>query len=286
MSQENYKYTIHGFQQMKLIKHGLNNNDALLMAVIKDMYASNSVESLIHNEERYIWANQKYMSLYIPILGSHMTTHRVFSKLKDKGVLNTVTLNSRNGKSGKYFYVKPSPLMDELSEYTNHLGVNLQSDNRSINKNANDQLTKMQYKDTPTTDTPTNDNNTNAHSSKYSVEFERWWSIYPRKQGKGKAYANWKREKLDSRVDELIEKLQQQVAMEYAFTEIGYIPHGSTYLNESRYDDDVIPKRVNNERSGNNNPKGESYKEFATELSNRVDKNRHIYDELPDDHVF
>lgn len=66
--------------------------------------------------------------------------------------------------------------------------------------------------------------------------------------------------------------------------DFGWVMRPSNF--EKIIEDTYINKEGVNERSGNNNPKGESYKEFATELSNRVDKNRHIYDELPDDYVF
>ncbi len=33
------KYTIHGFQQKKLIEFNLDNDDALILTVIKEMYS-------------------------------------------------------------------------------------------------------------------------------------------------------------------------------------------------------------------------------------------------------
>lgn len=78
-----------------------------------------------------------------------------------------------------------------------------------------------------------------AKKSGYSEQFEKWWSIYPRKTAKGAAWNRWKRDKLDSKVNELVEKLEQQNALQYAFTETQYIPNASTYLNQKRYDDEV-----------------------------------------------
>ncbi len=75
--------------------------------------------------------------------------------------------------------------------------------------------------------------------SKYSPEFERWWNLYLRKQGKGQAYKVWKRDKLDKRIDELLEKLEEQNKYQFSHTDIQYIPHPSTYLNGSRYDDEI-----------------------------------------------
>ena len=46
------KYTIHGFQQEKLLEFNLDNDDALILSVIKDMYSSASIEFQIIDGER------------------------------------------------------------------------------------------------------------------------------------------------------------------------------------------------------------------------------------------
>ena len=258
------KFTIHGFQQQKLIEHGLDNNDALVMAVVRDMYSSISVEHKIIDGDRYIWVNQTALSEYVPIIGALRTFQRIFKKLTDKGVFESRVVNGRNGKTGKYFYLKPSQLLEDLTEYVAiaqgsdqppicHM-INRQNDGRSSDNLSGDQPPICRNKDTPTNDSPTNDTKQTpnpqtgadddskkspAKKSSYSEQFERWWAIYPRKTAKGAAWNRWKREKLDSKVDQLIEKLEQQNALQYAFTETQYIPNASTYLNQKRYDDEV-----------------------------------------------
>lgn len=79
-----------------------------------------------------------------------------------------------------------------------------------------------------------------AKKSDYSEKFEQWWALYPRKTGKGAAWKKWKSEKLEKRFDELLEKLKQQNAMQHAFMNPQYIVGASRYLNEARYDDEVV----------------------------------------------
>lgn len=254
------KFTIHGFQQAKLIEHGLNNNDALIMAVVRDMYSSVSVDHKIIDGDRYIWVSQTALSEYVPIIGALRTFQRIFKKLIDMGIFESRVVNGRNGKTGKYFYLKPSQLLEDLTEYVGinqppncHMN-NRQNGGRSYDKVAEDHTTNCRNKDTPTNDSPTNDTKqtpnpqtgaedgakkTNAKKSDYSEQFEKWWSIYPRKTAKGAAWNRWKRDKLDLKVNELIEKLEQQNEQQYAFTETQYIPNASTYLNQKRYDDEV-----------------------------------------------
>lgn len=92
----------------------------------------------------------------------------------------------------------------------------------------------------------------------YSEKFEQWWALYPRKTAKGTAWRRWKSDKLESRFDELIEKLTQQNAMQYAFTETKYIPNASTYLNQKRYDDEIEFKGKGNETNSGGNQRKES----------------------------
>ncbi len=69
--------------------------------------------------------------------------------------------------------------------------------------------------------------------------FSEWWQKYPRKVGKAKCLRFWKSHKLDKKADELIEKLDQQLAWQYCHTERRFIPHPYTYLNQERWEDEV-----------------------------------------------
>lgn len=140
--------------------------------------------------------------------------------------------------------------------------------NEKIDRGINEIVDRYQQKDcegineivegNTTRKNTTRKNNNNRSSdadpaSRYSEQFENWWSIYPRKIGKGKAYKIWAKDKLDKRVDGLIEKLSQQNAMQFAFTEDKFIPHASTYLSEARYDDEIEQRGSANETNFTSN---------------------------------
>lgn len=103
---------------------------------------------------------------------------------------------------------------------------------------------------------------TKREVEEYSPLFEEWWSIYPRKIGKRKAYSLWRKEKLDERADQLIEKLKAQVKWQYAYVELNYIPHPSTYLNQARYEDEIEMR-------------GESHEQHATHSNAYQPRNKH-----------
>ena len=81
--------------------------------------------------------------------------------------------------------------------------------------------------------------------NKYTPAFQQWWSHYPsyKRKGKGAAFKTWEKDKLDSKVGELIEILDAQYEHDAQFKK--YTPMPATYLNQNRYDDYVpLPKRA------------------------------------------
>jgi len=79
----------------------------------------------------------------------------------------------------------------------------------------------------------------------YSVAFNDFWEHYPRKQNKKKAYDSWAKQKLDDRSKELIAAIQKQTQTIYKGQEMRYIPHGATWINQKRWEDDctAIPDK-------------------------------------------
>jgi hypothetical protein len=78
-------------------------------------------------------------------------------------------------------------------------------------------------------------------SNPYSQLFEDFWKKFPRREGKGKAYAAWKRltgddrkkasAALDAQMPTLLQKLRDERG--------NFCPHASTWLSQRRFDDDV-----------------------------------------------
>lgn len=118
------KYTIHGFQQEKLLEFNLDNDDALILSVIKDMYSSASIEFQIIDGERYIWVNQSNLILnQIPIVGNRASFMRRLKKLEEKGIIvRKVLLKKFNKKEnrfekGKFSFINVTEKLDYLMEY-------------------------------------------------------------------------------------------------------------------------------------------------------------------------
>ncbi|WP_081275726.1 hypothetical protein [Stenotrophomonas maltophilia] len=66
--------------------------------------------------------------------------------------------------------------------------------------------------------------------------FADFWAAYPNKKGKQEAERTWKRRKLDGRCDELIGHVRLMESHDDGWRR-GYVPMGSTYLNQARWED-------------------------------------------------
>ena len=70
-----------------------------------------------------------------------------------------------------------------------------------------------------------------------NVSFEQFWKAYPRKQGKAEAEKKWARLS-DSDREAALAFLTRNP---YAQTEKQFIPMGSTFLNQRRWEDELLP---------------------------------------------
>ena len=71
------------------------------------------------------------------------------------------------------------------------------------------------------------------------VLFDQFWNLYPRKTSKqsaSKAFAKLKDEDQQAAIN--------NIARLYAETPVQYVPHAATYLNQGRWEDQVIPRNA------------------------------------------
>lgn len=70
--------------------------------------------------------------------------------------------------------------------------------------------------------------------------FAEFWAAYPNKKGKQEAEKAWRKRKLDARCDDLIAHVTLMLAQDDGWQR-GYVPMGSTYINQARWED--VPQR-------------------------------------------
>lgn len=86
----------------------------------------------------------------------------------------------------------------------------------------------------------------------YSPDFEIFWTAYPRKTGKGKAFEAWRKLKpsrqLQDKILMAVGKARQ--SKDWTKEDGKYIPHPTTWLHERRWDDTVSGTDNNNSLHG------------------------------------
>lgn len=82
--------------------------------------------------------------------------------------------------------------------------------------------------------------------------FDEFWDEYPNKKGKEGARKTWRRRRLDPVADQLIAHVRLMLARDDGWRR-GFIPMGSTYLNQARWEDEPTgppePHKVNGQPS-------------------------------------
>lgn len=73
--------------------------------------------------------------------------------------------------------------------------------------------------------------------------FGEFWSLYPVKKGKADAERKWKARKLDAIADRIMADVRDRMARDRQWRD-GYVPHGSTYVNGSGWEDAIVEARA------------------------------------------
>lgn len=80
--------------------------------------------------------------------------------------------------------------------------------------------------------------------------FDDFWDVYPNKKGKESARKTWQRRKLDPVADNLIAHVRLMLDRDDGWRR-GFIPMGSTYLNQARWEDEPTGPPVDRPVNGN-----------------------------------
>lgn len=160
------------------------------------------------------------------------TMYAARKNLVDIGAITVEERRSKNGDQTSNMYWVHWDIPDDGGKKLNHPPVNI-FDTPLLNnlypntdKTNTDQQTLVQKPVTNTDDT----------------DFQRFWSIYPRKAGKGAARQAWSKAIGKATVDEIClgaERYRDDPNRSPQFT-----AHPATWLNNERWDDEPLPKRT------------------------------------------
>lgn len=137
---------------------------------------------------------------------------------------------------------------------------------------TNDDTASIPYTDPMDTTVTVTVTNTNTNKgkggmggkpkpSKIKSEFEKLWSLYPRKQGKERAKGYYERARKDGTTYEEVERgIMEYVAyIEENNTEMRYVKQGATFFSQKSWEDEWLNREERNngkEKRGNNTGTG------------------------------
>jgi hypothetical protein len=129
-----------------------------------------------------------------------------------------------------------------------------------INDVAECRAMSREVADVAHTDTDT-DTDTNT-KIKDIGHFEKFWEAYPKKVKRKPSLEVWRRKKLDSLKDRILQDIAMRLSSDRRWIE-GYIPDPTTYLNQERWNDEIQKPGKSAEKSGDRTigiiPKGEHF---------------------------
>ena len=120
------------------------------------------------------------------------------------------------------------------------------------------------------------------------MRFENFWQQYPKKVGKLTAKRSWEKLSLDNQQKALEAIVEHRKYWAAKGTDWEFIPHASTWLNQERFEDELVIEQKENKRPplpwyasdeltlakgrelGLNPYAGESFAQFRSRLSAKI----------------
>lgn len=141
---------------------------------------------------------------------------------------------------GKYRAVRSA---EERREYMRNYMAKRREEERKHAEPLTLPLTKLAMSTEVTPPAPTPEKQKHEQQA---ARFAEFWGIYPCRKGKSEAMKKWKARNLDRIADRIIDDVRKRMKSDRQWT-AGYIPHGSTYVNKSGWEDEIEPIRNGSE---------------------------------------
>ena len=170
----------------------------------------------LDNSEDHCFAGNEYLAEFCQCSTSKVT--KTVSKLIELGYIKVHSFDGRIRRLRSCITIhttQNSKIYD--SDEQNVLSINITSSEKSKNTQRK------------------------REKSVFSDGFDDFWSAYPRHVKKKTAFEAWLKLKPDEELrKKIIADIIRRKSSEWSKTDIRYIPHPSTYLNQRRWEDEVI----------------------------------------------
>ncbi len=144
-------------------------------------------------------------------------------ELEEFGYLQRMSIKNEDGRWNGYDYMLSEKPLSEKRTSENPMSENLYT--LSKKENSKKDISKKDIE--------------------YGGDFNKFWEEYPKKEAKKKAQDIWKRKKLNSRLDEILNFIRK--AKQTDRWKSGYILNPTTFLNQERWEDELTSYNEKNE---------------------------------------
>ena len=180
------------------------------------------ITALCH-QEGYCWAGNQYFADLYEVSKTSISTW--IGNLKDAGHI-TVEMNYKEGSKhilNRYIRILGEGMQDNLQTPTRKLDDPIQEnlrDNSTVNITSNITVNSVD-------------------------DFDSFWRFYPRKAGKEAARKAWAKLRPDQHIMQMIaDNVKERVEKgEWRKDNQSFILHASTYLNQKRWEDEVVDQQ-------------------------------------------
>jgi hypothetical protein len=178
------KYTIEGFDQLRMVELGMDGTDAIILRWFIDFYFSGKMKKVEYEKETYVWVSFKDCLEDIPIIQikNKEVLSRRFKKLVDCGLMKSYLC--KNGGIWTCFKIvedQYSTLIEKRVSTQKSIGID--SDDDQIDSKVDRVSTQKSIGIDSKVDTknPSINHSTKNHSTNSSPLFDRFWKEYPKK---------------------------------------------------------------------------------------------------------
>ena len=181
------------------------------------------------NEKGYCWATNRYFAELYEVSNTSISIW--ISKLKDQGFISVEMEYKKGSKEilNRYIKILNDPIKENLNT---PIKENLKDNTTVINNTLNNKtVVSINRKKHDLLQQP--------KSVSYSNQFEAFWKLYPKKTGKKFAYTCYQKARMSN--DILLPAVKEQIRSKQ--WQRGYVPNPSTWLNQGRWDDEVMEEK-------------------------------------------
>lgn len=129
--------------------------------------------------------------------------------------------------------------------------------------------------DATATQSPVTSHQTRAKKEKAAPaapsRFSEFWSVYPCKDARAPAEKAWAKKRLDAIADKIIADVVARAAGHDRWLS-GFVPNGTTYLNQERWNDPITPAKNGNPNGSHQNRPNESAADRAARKAREGDE--------------